>query len=345
MLRIRKIKRAITRRRNLKNFALSILALLIFLTIIETGCFFTILIKSKTYPKEEIYTETSSKYIKEDEDLGYKGIPNATSHEIKYYNMDNIIFEANYSLDEYGRRKTEDKPGKPHLILFGGSFTFGYGLSDDKTLSYFLSELTDYSIYNYGIEGYGPNQMLAQLQQEGFEEEVPEKEGIAIYVFIDHHIRRAIGDMEVINQDVPYYYLDKENKIQRKRSFGTGRPIISSVYRILSESSFFKLFGINLPPKSSKHIYLTSRIIEEASHVYNSKFNGTFYFMAHPESTDSEDTKQLIEMLRESDVSVLDVKVVFFENKHSILGDGHPTALLNYELAQAIANDLNINQK
>ena len=59
-------------------------------------------------------------------------------------------------------------PGKQRILVFGDSFTFGTEVSDDETYSHYLeSDLPNTEVLNFGIQGYGHDQMLLYLQREG----------------------------------------------------------------------------------------------------------------------------------------------------------------------------------
>ena len=46
----------------------------------------------------------------------------------------------------------------------GCSVTFGLWVNDDETMPYVAQYASHYRPYNYGVSGYGPHHMLAQLQ-------------------------------------------------------------------------------------------------------------------------------------------------------------------------------------
>ena len=66
---------------------------------------------------------------------------------------------------EYDPERT---PGKRRIIVLGDSFTFGEEVSDDETYSHDLeSELPNTEVLNLGVQGYGHDQMLLYLKEEG----------------------------------------------------------------------------------------------------------------------------------------------------------------------------------
>jgi len=66
---------------------------------------------------------------------------------------------------EYPYKKSE---GKIRILIFGDSFTFGEGVNDTETYAYYLQEmLPDTEVINLGVMGYGHDQMLLYLKEEG----------------------------------------------------------------------------------------------------------------------------------------------------------------------------------
>jgi hypothetical protein len=62
----------------------------------------------------------------------------------------------------------ERAAGKQRMVVLGDSFTFGEEVSDDETYSHDLqSSLPGAEILNLGVQGYGHDQMLMYLKEEG----------------------------------------------------------------------------------------------------------------------------------------------------------------------------------
>ena len=59
-------------------------------------------------------------------------------------------------------------PGIRRILVLGDSFTFGTEVSDDETFSHDLETmLPNTEVLNLGVQGYGQDQMLLYLRQEG----------------------------------------------------------------------------------------------------------------------------------------------------------------------------------
>jgi len=279
-------------------------------------------------------------YIVDDPDVGYK--PKASSKEIiiKKSRDGTAIYNVTYTTDKHSRRITLQKNSTDsHLLFFGGSFVFGVGLNDDESLPYYLSGITDHSVYNYGGSGYGPNMMLAQLSKDSFVNEIKEKKGAAIYAYIDNHVRRVIGDIW-IDDRAPYFYLNRHNILKRKGNFLTSRLLRKKLYKELRRSQVFKYWKIRLPLfVTSRDVYLTSMIIKKSAEIYRSKFKGKFYVLIYPGQR--KYSKNIIDLLKDSDVCILDYSNLledYYWSEYYI--DKHPNFLLNKMIAERIVKDL-----
>ena len=62
----------------------------------------------------------------------------------------------------------ERSPGAPRILVLGDSFTFGEEVGDDETYAAQLERmLPGAEVLNLGVHGYGHDQMLIYLQEEG----------------------------------------------------------------------------------------------------------------------------------------------------------------------------------
>lgn len=113
---------------------------------------------------------------KDADGLGYKykpSINNYTSNKIVLTpnNREINVYDVIYNINKSGNRLTPNNIAIPietnNAILFvGGSYTFGEGLNDYETLSYFLQESSGRSAINAGMHGYGAHQALRILEDE-----------------------------------------------------------------------------------------------------------------------------------------------------------------------------------
>jgi len=66
---------------------------------------------------------------------------------------------------EYNYERT---PGKKRIVVLGDSFTFGAEVPDNATYAHYLeSHIANTEVLNFGVQGYGHDQILLYLKEEG----------------------------------------------------------------------------------------------------------------------------------------------------------------------------------
>ncbi len=94
--------------------------------------------------------------------LGWRPIPNTKGRHRFRGNFDVL-----YNIDEKGRKAIpQNKGAKRTVYFFGDSFTFGQGaMNEDTALNLLAERIGDqFNVLNYGVMGYGLEQMLARLR-------------------------------------------------------------------------------------------------------------------------------------------------------------------------------------
>jgi hypothetical protein len=225
-------------------------------------------------------------------------------------------------------------------MVTGCSFAFGYGLEEQQTLSFFLDSLTGMRGYNYGISGHGTQQTLAILQNRILEDEIEEKSGVLIHLFIDDHLPRLIGSRRLIKlwaQKYPYYYLDGDS-LKRNGNFWTGRHFQTRFYRAISQSAFIDLFDIDFPWKiSDEHMNLWGAVLAESKKAFLAQYpEGKFLVVIGPNSNLAN---RAVNELDARNIEYLDLSQLLDkeEKQYKIhWTEGHPNGKYYLKLAEAI---------
>ena len=304
--------------------------------------------KQRKVPRIE-YSNSGRLFRVTDELLGFKHLANVQVSSIKKVDR-KIAYNATYSTDAYGRRTTPAthlEPPSNFILFFGDSFTFGEGVNDNETLPFYVGQMASkYRVYNYGVMGYGPQGMLAELRDGDIAKEINETHGISIYTFIDDHISRAIGAQHVVagwGWRMPFYHVDSSNRLVRRSNFISGRPGLTFLYWVLAKSQIAKYLGIHLPLRiDDSHIKTTARIIEESRNTFKEKFNSDrFYVLFFP---GSRRAKNLIPYLESADIKYLDYSelIDMHEQEFHIENDPHPTPRAYKIVATRITKDIKI---
>jgi hypothetical protein len=125
-------------------------------------------------PPEMIYKgsyKAGGYMIDGDPELGYIILPGKriVTSVLKSPNK-SVIYDVKYTINQYGLRQVSTPPnGRPSdeskpIFFFGDSFTFGEGVNDQDTLPQQFSVLSGLRAVNFGVHGYGPHQILRELE-------------------------------------------------------------------------------------------------------------------------------------------------------------------------------------
>jgi hypothetical protein len=286
-----------------------------------------------------------------DPDVGYRHIPNGEIRHIVRTEKE-IVFDVTYHFDEYGRRKADIREAEKRdkfIALFGCSFTYGNAIQDNETLNYFFAkELNRYYPYNYGIAAMGANAALGLAESGRLKKEIPQREGVFLYIFIDSHVNRTVGNLPSLswNFGSPFYEIVDGQPIN-KGSFLTGRPITSKLllglYSFLY--NFTNLGNREFPPTLSKDQRYTCAILKGIKNRLASDFpSSPFYVVKHP--TGGGMNTVLKSCLEESGVSLITFSDEFEKQFHqsdanlSVKYDGHPNGLANKIIAAELVKIL-----
>lgn len=276
--------------------------------------------------------------------MGYVNKPNSKV-EIKSwsYGIKNPV--AYYTFDSLGRRLTGNNitiPRKKYALFLGCSVALGVLVDDKQTLPSIFERIdTTYKAYNYAVSGYGTHHLLALLQNRNLRNEIPEKDGIALYIYFHGHVNRAIGDMDSYlswNMDSPFYYQDGD-KIVRRGSFKTGRKLVSKFYEYFATTYICKYFDIHLPGKlRAHHFKFGAKLIEKSMLEYKKQFNNDNFYVVFLPGWDTEIKPYLDEL----NIKYIDYNrlVLYWQDKYRFAVDGHPRPLLYKVMAEQLAKDI-----
>lgn len=287
-----------------------------------------------------------------DELLGYKPQPDCDHRSIKKKNG-TPIYDVINTIDANSHRITPVQASNDRMrfiLFFGCSFTYGEGLEDNQTLPFYVAQFCpEYMPYNFAFRGYGPAHMAAELSSPAIQQQIKEKQGVGIYVYNMWHISRTNGFMSVYNawgRTLPYYVITKDGSVKRDGDFTTGRPWRSLLFQLLHRTRVATLFRMEIPPSiNDKHIDLVCALIKKSEKIFHEKFPGSkFFVLFHPHCTG--DTTRITQYLQDNEIGFFAYPALYEEDmatdwKHTIAGDGHPSAYANKKLAEKLSADIN----
>jgi hypothetical protein len=136
-----------------------------------------------------------------------------------------------------GKREYQyGKSIKKRILILGDSFTFGEEVSDNETYSYYLQQaLPSSEVINFGVHGYGHDQMLIYFKEEGIKYE-PD---IVILGFVGSNMKRNI--LEFRDYSKPKFrVLNGKLKLENSRIMEPGEFIKKKPY----DSKFVDLLNL-----------------------------------------------------------------------------------------------------
>jgi hypothetical protein len=258
------------------------------------------------------------------------------------------VFEVKYTINENLWRFTRPPlHAKKHLLLLGCSYIFGSGLNDYETLPSQIAKLSpDFHVYNWGFSGYSASSLLLRIRNTALRDQVHESKGIAAYYFIDSHINRVMGSMNVVGNwgdYLPNIEEGPKGEFVYKGSFLDSRPRLTKLYKFLVSRAFMRIFRIDIPrAKDSDLKFFVSMISEIRDELRKKTGTETFYFIFAPGSQNYRE--QLVPFLEAAHIHYLDYSHWSVDGltggKSTIPYDSHPTAEFNRKFAPHLVRDL-----
>jgi hypothetical protein len=169
-----------------------------------------------------------------DEPLGYRykeNTRNVKSHKLATDGEKTVtVYNVVYNINKHGNRlnpfPVSIKADSNSILFLGDSLTFGEGLQDDQTLSYYYSELSGNHTINAGMHGYGTHQALKIVSDPSILKERSEGKKIStvIYTPILNHINRSAGYSPWDSHGPCYEISEQDNRLYYKGSFRDCKP-------------------------------------------------------------------------------------------------------------------------
>lgn len=118
----------------------------------------------------------------------------------KYIHFKKDQYNVTYQFGNNLERTNEYPKGdQSHLMILGGSNTFGEGIDHNHDLGAILqSNFPDKSIYNLSYRGYSLNHALARCEHTPFEKMSPHQNGMMIYHHYHFHLHRFFGTLSFL---------------------------------------------------------------------------------------------------------------------------------------------------
>lgn len=296
--------------------------------------------------------------------LGVEGKPNSEIR-CRAARDGRVLYDTICRTDSAGRRLTPcdaSAESSNLAVFFGCSMTFGLGVEDGDTLpALYADHATNCCSLNYGVPGYGPQQMWLQICKQGVLKDFGPRKGIIVYSFIDDHINRLAGTPGIVSE-WPYAlpWIDLRNgHIEHRGTFFDRSPLQYLFLRHVSRTHLARFIENRIPHReqapqpSDNAVDLLAAVVRECADTAAREAPGLkFYCLIFPKFFTSTWGKAVAGRLAGSGVNVLDYSDLFEDIPHamdelcyednSLYRWGHPKAL-GYDLvARQMSQDISL---
>ncbi len=229
-----------------------------------------------------------------------------------------LIYKVSYQIDSRFSRRISPRLPSPveprhYALFFVDSNAFGEGLNDKETIpTQFGNRLPEYRSYNYAFRGYGPQQMLARLEQGFPPGELLEESGIGFYFYYDFHVERVNGLLPEIawaGGRHPYYELNSEGKPIWLGSFGDAKPWRSRFLWFIGKSYFVRSRSQYITPRREDHYKLTCALILESRQRFESIHKKNLFYVVLTQIHNLEEINYMRrECFEKNKINIIDVR-------------------------------------
>jgi hypothetical protein len=275
-------------------------------------------------------------------EYGFDAVPNVVTNVTSSLNGQ-LAYDVTYTIDAKGARVTPfGAPGARPIVIAGDSYNFGEGLNDDQTLGFHLQKASQDGVraLNLARPGYGPHQVLRQMELA-----LPAEHGLKsfdwiIVSMIDDHIERANGSYAWSLG--PRYVLDGNGGVQLSGQYGDRRQPPAWLTQLRNGSRLFVAIETKLGRLLATDEELFVRVLREAREMSQRKFGArmlVLYYSGGIYLNEFVGRRELFhKLLGQAGVQFIDVNSVLpvRDGGYYIAGDGHPTEKLNAALADII---------
>lgn len=284
-------------------------------------------------------------------DRGLK--PHAGETVTETYLGDAPPFQRTYSTDKFNMRPTQKKSSaKKYLVLAGCSFTFGVGVEDQHTLPVYLqNQLPDYQGYNLGSMGGGLHTVIWHVGHFAPRHYLKEKSGDFIYVFMEDHIRRFLGDFRFVRwapSTAPYYRVEGDKLTYKGKISDQLKTKIFQFSRNFGIENHLSYLDDTITDRDLAEF---ARAVGHLRHAVEAKFPASkFHFAVHPSFPLVQDRREiLLKGLHQRGIHTIDVTGEFHGivkernltmKDLRVVNDPHPSEVVNEIFSELLARKL-----
>ncbi len=209
-----------------------------------------------------------------------------------------------------GFRPVEYKnPDLKPIILFGCSYTEGFGLKENETFSHKLAQYTNRSVYNRGVSGTGIPFLYYQLNDDDVIKELPKNPQYIIFTLIPDHFPRLFRYRNfVLTSNHSLRYKIQDNKlIEDKIKF----PFLHSFFTSIVIEEYITNKNSSDPKKVKD---LTVKLFDESYKKIKENFPGAKFVILYFECP-LDEKNRYNELLKDISKISDDIIILYINDK------------------------------
>ncbi len=289
-------------------------------------------------------------FVHPDALLGYAPARNARVTARKLYG-DSTLYDVTYTTNSHGLRVTAPAAATARecVVFFGDSITFGEGVEDSENFPYVLSaQVADrYATYNFGFSGYGPQQMLANLESGRVGRVVDCTPKYFYYLCITDHAARVAG-IYSWDRHGPRYELAPDGSVVQRGHFDDveGDSVAAWAEHILDGSQIWQKLFVRPRGPEPHDISLLVAVIAQSARTIRQRFPDSVFEVIMWDVGDADKVRAIESGLAARGVHVRPMTSMvpdFNANwKEYVLSehDRHPNKRFHRLMAEQIAKEL-----
>lgn len=167
------------------------------------------------WTKRQLARSDSDRYGFDEHDpvLGWRLKANVSARSVKEGSYDVSVSSDANGLRSFSSNAKQDPGDVTRIGVFGCSQTFGEGVNDDETFSARLQTILPGSqVLNFGVHGYGTDQMLLKLEKQGQAYDLD----VVVLAFAWFHLERNVNDFHFFAK--PRFDLQTDGQLQLRNT-------------------------------------------------------------------------------------------------------------------------------
>lgn len=287
----------------------------------------------------KLYTKYKNDIKNYNEIVGRKAIVPMGYQKVTLPNEKDLL--SNLRPVEY--RDTNKQP----IILFGCSYTEGFGLEENETFSRKLADYTNRTVYNRGKSGTGIPFLYYQLTNDKVIEELPQNPEFVIFTLIPDHFPRLFRYRNfVLTGDHTLRYKIKNDKLI------IDKPIFKCLHSLFSVIILEEyLTEKKDQEENSNNNPLFNKLLNDSYNLIKKNFKNSkfviIYYKSPSDKDDFNDKKIYNYIEKNKDVILIDISKEIpniQDNEEMWLTDNnHPSAKAWDLIVPMVTEKLNIN--